>query len=592
MKEKLSKEDYLLKSVLDIAPIGFWEWDIDSNRVELSNEVINLIGVDETEFDNTMEYIIDYIIAPSSKELFKSNLELALVEGKMVQCEYEINSNDDNEKWIRIDGIIVSDGKFEKIYGTMLEISEYKRSAALMKSNNAFFETLMRIIPNPIFYKNSEGEYTYCNDAFSDFLGIPTSTIIGSSVFDITPSEQASVYHQVDLDLMRSRGSQIYEGEVKYADGSNHHVIFNKSANIDSSGNVLGLVGIMNDITERKNNELLVSKQNLIKDVVISISQKISDFSNENDMYGYLLKKLVTVFEHSECGTVMDIIDDNLTVQASHNYDKETVDSYVVPLNQSYVWKHNKGIIKLPSIINMIDKMIANEEVPDFVEIKDNIAIKSNLNIPVIIDGQLRKIIFLDSAIEDIFTNMDLSIAKYLQEQIPIIHKLFALNQQTISLSRFDSLTGLMNRGYFEDTFEDRLEIAKRESIDVSVILFDLDSLKYVNDKFGHSEGDNYITAFSNLLKDTFRITDYFARLGGDEFCGIFVDSDIAKLREKLNKVRETYGKIPFGGRDSGFVGRFSYGIATYPVDGKTGVELMAIADSKMYKDKNDYMKK
>lgn len=78
-----------------------------------------------------------------------------------------------------------------------------------------------------------------------------------------------------------------------------------------------------------------------------------------------------------------------------------------------------------------------------------------------------------------------------------------------------DPGTGIKNRLFFEEY----MEMVLREEQDVTLCYLDLDGLKYVNDKYGHLEGDNYIQNFVELIKTNFRSEDTFARIGGDEFC-------------------------------------------------------------------------
>lgn len=85
------------------------------------------------------------------------------------------------------------------------------------------------MLPSPIFIKDGDGHYIACTRAFEDYIGLPHSKIIGSTVFDVAPSELAAIYDKADRDLMIQGGTQTYETNVRYADGSFHDVIFFKS---------------------------------------------------------------------------------------------------------------------------------------------------------------------------------------------------------------------------------------------------------------------------------------------------------------------------------------------------------------------------
>lgn len=133
--------------------------------------------------------------------------------------------------------------------------AELKASEETLRANEAFVKTLMNAIPVPIFYKDIEGRYTGFNCSFEEFYGLSQGELIGKSVFDIAPKELAEVYHAKDLELFQHSGSQVYESQVKNAQGVIRDVIFHKAAFTDSGGHVCGLIGAILDITERNKAE-------------------------------------------------------------------------------------------------------------------------------------------------------------------------------------------------------------------------------------------------------------------------------------------------------------------------------------------------
>lgn len=114
---------------------------------------------------------------------------------------------------------------------------------------------ILDAIPNPVFYKDSQGVYRGCNRAFEEYLGTTREQITGKTVYDLAPSEKADEYHRMDLELMSRSGDQAYESQVVGADGDVREVLFNKAAIYGTDGDVQGLVGIITDITARKRAE-------------------------------------------------------------------------------------------------------------------------------------------------------------------------------------------------------------------------------------------------------------------------------------------------------------------------------------------------
>ena len=150
-----------------------------------------------------------------------------------------------------------------------------------------FFQNFLDAIPNPIFYKNSDEIYFGCNKAFENFIGLPKEKIIGKAVYDVSPTKMADKYYKMDNRLFLEKGCPAYETTVLHADGTLHDVFFNKAIFSNNDGTTGGIVGVMVDITDRKQSEeaqleskLRLEKQLLYAQAVTQIAEAI--ISNED----------------------------------------------------------------------------------------------------------------------------------------------------------------------------------------------------------------------------------------------------------------------------------------------------------------------
>jgi len=115
-------------------------------------------------------------------------------------------------------------------------------------------------------------------------------------------------------------------------------------------------------------------------------------------------------------------------------------------------------------------------------------------------------------------------------------------NIQLKHLSRTDRLTGLNNRGYWEECLVREFKRASRSKQKHSLVMFDIDHFKQVNDTYGHQAGDEVIRQVSKALLDNLRETDIAGRYGGEEFCVILPETDekgAMVFAERLRKVIE-----------------------------------------------------
>ena len=147
-----------------------------------------------------------------------------------------------------------------------------------------------------------------------------------------------------------------------------------------------------------------------------------------------------------------------------------------------------------------------------------------------------------------------------------------------------DTLTGLLNRRGFEQIGSTLLEICRRRSLAATLLYFDLDGLKLINDGHGHDAGDRALTEFAALLEHTFRGSDVIARLGGDEFAVLLVGApDIREPLARLDARLAARNREP----EAAYVLGASAGTARFDPEADDGLEpLTARADAAMYEDK------
>ncbi|MDR3072555.1 MAG: diguanylate cyclase [Clostridiales Family XIII bacterium] len=144
-----------------------------------------------------------------------------------------------------------------------------------------------------------------------------------------------------------------------------------------------------------------------------------------------------------------------------------------------------------------------------------------------------------------------------------------------------DTLTGAYNRHYGMKLLSDWIE----KNLHFVICFLDLDRLKYVNDAFGHNEGDNYIVSVSRILT-RFSRNPYICRLGGDEFMILTSDCNQAEAEEKLERLREEMVAKEYANEDGSVTYKrsFSYGVVEVSGGNKIPTaELLSVADEKMY---------
>jgi diguanylate cyclase (GGDEF)-like protein len=161
-----------------------------------------------------------------------------------------------------------------------------------------------------------------------------------------------------------------------------------------------------------------------------------------------------------------------------------------------------------------------------------------------------------------------------------------SVRQQLEDLSLKDDLTGLNNRRGFLALAEQQIRMARRQRLPFLLIFLDLDELKYINDTFGHSEGNRALRETADVLRGSLRQSDILARFGGDEFGALCVaggGSNELIVRDRLRTVLAGVNGKP----DRSYPLSFSLGVLTCPPDEDATVEaLLERVDQLMYQEK------
>jgi diguanylate cyclase (GGDEF)-like protein len=163
------------------------------------------------------------------------------------------------------------------------------------------------------------------------------------------------------------------------------------------------------------------------------------------------------------------------------------------------------------------------------------------------------------------------------------ISELEKANERLRSHSLSDGMTGLNNRRGFMILATGLLKFARRAGYPLCLLYIDLDSLKYINDTFGHIGGDMALTQFARILTETFRDSDVIGRLGGDEFVVLMIDAsenDIAGMQSLLQRNVDAYNDQA----EQGQALAFSLGVIRADSNSSISMEeFLSQADEAMY---------
>lgn len=154
------------------------------------------------------------------------------------------------------------------------------------------------------------------------------------------------------------------------------------------------------------------------------------------------------------------------------------------------------------------------------------------------------------------------------------------------NVATIDELTGLTNRRGFLSIGLHAVALCRRLDRPATLMFFDLDGFKAVNDEYGHAEGDRVLRAIGELLLEAFRDSDVVARLGGDEFCVLLTGTNAENVHRPLENLRaavtEEQSAQPYNVD-------YSVGTVTFDAERHAGIaDLLEEADRLMYENKRE----
>ena len=161
--------------------------------------------------------------------------------------------------------------------------------------------------------------------------------------------------------------------------------------------------------------------------------------------------------------------------------------------------------------------------------------------------------------------------------------------QRQRELSTADPLTGIFNRRFFDDYFENELLRASRYDVPVAVAMIDVDHFKRFNDVWGHATGDRALKTVARVLLRAVRRSDLVARYGGEEFVVVFRETEAEEAVGRVEEIRRAVEAEPLLVARTTGPARItvSAGVASWPADGLTAEALLAAADKRLFEAKD-----
>jgi diguanylate cyclase (GGDEF)-like protein/putative nucleotidyltransferase with HDIG domain len=208
----------------------------------------------------------------------------------------------------------------------------------------------------------------------------------------------------------------------------------------------------------------------------------------------------------------------------------------------------------------------------------------SSIALPVSYGEQLLGVLYVESSEKCEFNEQEVLLMRTLADLFAgALHNALTF-QKAQEQAITDGLTGVKTHRFLMEALSSEWKRSTRANRPFSLVLMDLDRFKFVNDFYGHLEGDVVLQRVGHILEQNCRRSDVVARYGGDEFVILMPETTVEQARQLASKLRGWVASDPLL-RDKNITA--SFGIAGFPLHGSTPQELIQVADSSMYLSKH-----
>ncbi len=261
---RLSEERFSLAMLG--ATDGLWDWDLLTNEIYYSPRWKEMLGFEEHEVANRLESIIQRL---HPDDLPVRHAALTNYMDKKIpvyEVTFRMQHKQGHYVWIlsRAKGVWQED-QLIRLVGTYVDISEQKHIEQILQQQEQFLRLIIDNIPQLIFWKDIHGKYLGCNKSFANLVNLSKYTdIVGKIDEQLFPHELAKKFIQADRRVIQS-GLAALNIIEKLQDANGDKIIWletNKILLHDTHGNIVGVLGTSEDITERKQSETLLNEYN------------------------------------------------------------------------------------------------------------------------------------------------------------------------------------------------------------------------------------------------------------------------------------------------------------------------------------------
>ena len=539
--KKLTKEveDKLQKltNVVDGAKLGTWEWNIKTGKVQVNKNFAHMIGYSLEELADCDIGFFNKLISPKDLEKSKMILKKHL-EGEIEYYDFEVKMKHKSGKWVWIHErgqVSQRDGKGQpiKMFGIYADINSRKKSEIELKESEERFLLALNETKAGLWDIDMKTGEVYFTPMMKKILGYEDHEM-GNSFTELqagtSQKDREKIKKAVNNYLNGKTKNYEVKHRLKHKDGKFRWILARGGILRDENDSPKRWLGTNIDITKEHEQALELERFFSVNLDLLCIIDTQGSFIKINTAWEALLG------------------------YSSKEIEGTKFDKFIHPEDVEKTLETFEKLLKDGKVETFVNRYSCSNGEYNYIEWKANL-----------------------------YEDVVYAAARNVTDRIKYEEKI-------LEISNRDALTNIYNRRYIYERANEIIEEYRRDKIDFSVSILDIDKFKNINDSYGHQIGDNVLKEFTEKIQSKLRPYDLLGRYGGEEFIIILKNTEIETsnliIGRILELIRET--NFRFDNVDINFT--FSAGISNsneFEKDTMLIDDLVKLADERMYKAKN-----
>ncbi|WP_245602602.1 PAS domain S-box protein [Gloeothece verrucosa] len=588
-EEALRDSEERFRSIFKQAAVGIVQISLSGQLILFNDKFLDIVQYSATELqkktvqsishsdDFEQEYILMQTMLKGERDDFALEKRYLCQDGSFI--------------WVHLSVSLVrtSEGQAMYFIGIVEDINERKKAIEDLRQSEEQYRRIIETTAEGVWIIDQDNLTTFVNQRMAQMLGYSLEEMKGRSLLDfVLPQEQARVTNSIK----RRRPGIMDHHDFKMIrqDGSHLWTMMTTNPIYDYTGNYVGALVLLTDISERKKTEEALQQLNeqltaRVKELEqrhqdILLLNQVNDFLqaclNIEEAYEVIGELLQPLFPGCSGGLYM-LNDSKTLLEAVVTWGENISSKSLFTFDEC--WALRRGYIHLvkpnqPSLL-----CLHTHRTPAPVE---------SLCVPMMAQGKAVGLFYLSTSEPEKISEVKQQLARAVSEHISLALVNLQLRESLESQSIKDSLTGLYNRRYMEESLKREINLAQRKQHPVGLIMIDVDHFKQFNDNFGHKAGDLILHEVGNFLMANVRSGDIACRYGGEEFLLILPEASLSDSQQRAEQIRKGIKQLNFQQYNSAFTSlTVSIGVACFPAHGKQGETLIQSADMALYQAKN-----